>query len=198
MLALISSSAYTQTTDRFIRIVGSSSHEFNSDGIKVEFAISEVAANERKEIAHVPYEDVYAGFIDALQSLGIEEGQLTRKDFNVNKYGQTMVKNMTLSLNDIAKVQRIGEVVNEGVRISSMVYTYSNVAPAIESQLIIDAINDAKRKAANICKEIDMHLGKILNIEDTSTGCCGEIKDSQQPTTTKTYNVNVTFELKDR
>ena len=41
-------------------------------------------------------------------------------------------------------------------------------------------------------------VGKILNIEDTSTGCCGEIKDSKESVTTVTYHVNVTFELKDK
>jgi hypothetical protein len=45
---------------------------------------------------------------------------------------------------------------------------------------------------------MSMKLGKILNIEDTSSGCCQEIEDSKNNKVSKTYKVNITFELLDK
>jgi hypothetical protein len=107
-------------------------------------------------------------------------------------------RNYTLTLNDKTKIQALQEVNLDGVGITSGQYTYQPADPLIGTQLPIDAIEDAKRKAESIGKEIGMQVGKILNIEETSTGCCGEIKDSRESTTTVTYRLNVTFELKDK
>lgn len=156
--------------------------------------MSEIQANENRQIKAVPFEAVYSGFIQSLTSAGLDQSLLTPKDFNTAKYG---ARSYILTLDTPEEMNKLKDVnITEGVKMNPILYTYK-ADPNIEEQLITQAIDDAKRKAMNICREIDMQLGKILNIEDASTGCCGEIKDSKESTTTKTYTVSVTFELKD-
>ena len=195
---LIVNQVSSQSTDRFIRVVGNSSHTFMADGLKAEISVSEVAGNDYKKTSPVPFEEVHSRFITELGNIGIPETALVRTDKNTPKANQAPFRNYTLNVNDKTKIQAVQDISLDGVRVSSVLYTFHPADAEIERQLTINAIEDAKRKAESISKEIEMRVGKILNIEDTSTGCCGEIKDSKESVTTVTYHVNVTFELKDK
>ncbi len=190
--------ASSQSTDRFIRIVGNASHTFEADGLILEISVSEVSGNEYKKISSMPFEEVHSHFITALSNIGIPETALVRTDKNTSKANQASFRNYSLTLNDKTKIRALQEISLNGVGVTSGLYTYQPVDQMIERELTINAIEDAKRKAESIGKEVGMRVGKILNIEDTSKGCCGEIKDSKESTTTVTHNVNVTFELKDK
>ena len=103
-----------------------------------------------------------------------------------------------MTLKDKAQIQALQQINLTGVLVNAGLFTYPPADPIIESQLPIAAIEDAKRKAESISKEVGMRVGKILNIEDTSSGCCDQIKESKESVTTVAYQVNVTFELKDK
>ena len=197
-IALIYNQASSQSTDRFIRIVGNASYDFIADGRIFDISVSEVIANEYKKQSPVPFEEVHSLFIAELNKIGIPESALVRNEKNTSKSSQASYRNYSLTLNDKAKIQAVQGLSLNGVIVNPGMYTYQQVDPALENQLPIDAIEDAKRKAESISKEVGMRVGKILNIEDTSAGCCGEIKDSKEPKTTVTYRLNVTFELKDK
>mgnify|MGYP003596873550 CR=1 FL=1 len=189
--------ASSQSTDRFIRIVGNASHTFTADGRIFEISISEVAANDYKKVSAIPFEDVYSRFITELNTIGIPENALVRTD-KTSKVNQPSFRNYSLTLKDKAQILALQQVNLTGVVVNAGLYTYPPTDPIIESQLPIAAIEDAKRKAESISKEVGMRVGKILNIEDTSSGCCDQIKESKESVTIVTYQVNVTFELKDK
>ena len=195
---LVFNQASSQSTDRFIRVVGNASHTFMADGLKAEISVSEVNGNEYKKVSPISFDDVHSRFITELSKIGVPETALIRTDKNTPKANQGPYRNYTLTINDKSKIQALQEMNLDGVRVNSTLYTYQPADAEIERQLTINAIEDAKRKAESISKEVRMRVGKILNIEDTSTGCCGEIKDSKESVTTVTYHVNVTFELKDK
>jgi uncharacterized protein YggE len=197
-LLLMCNQASSQSTDRFIRIVGNASHTFEADGRIFEISVSEVTGNEYRKVSPMPFEEVYSLFISHLDKIGIPENALVRTDKSTSKAYSTSNRSYSLTLNDKAKIEALQQMLLNGVGVNAGLYTYPPADVMIESQLTTDAIDDAKRKADSISKEVGMRVGKILNIEDTSAGCCSQIKDSREPVTTVTYHVNVTFELKDK
>ncbi|NNE27908.1 MAG: SIMPL domain-containing protein [Saprospiraceae bacterium] len=107
-----------------------------------------------------------------------------------------MSKNYQLIVYSEKDLESVLQLNGPGVKVSSVNFGYSSIDPGIEESLIMDSINDAKRKANRIVSNLDMKLGKIISIEDTSSGCCKTIKDSKTKTTKIKYSVNVKFELK--
>lgn len=186
-----------QSTERFIRIVGTSKHEFVSNGVKLDLSISEIAENTRSGTKSISYDSAYYKFVSELKKLNIKESDLETNNINFNRNYNSISKNFSLYVNNQNIPEKIASLKLEGVQITSILYTYSNIDPQVIENMLLNAIEDAKRKAAKITKETGLKLGKILNIEDSSGGCCGDIKETKEAKTTKTYNVNITFELKD-
>jgi uncharacterized protein YggE len=73
---LLLTQANSQSTDRFIRIVGNASHTFTADGRIFEISVSEVQANEYKKVSPMPFEEVHSRFITELSNMGIPENAL--------------------------------------------------------------------------------------------------------------------------
>lgn len=101
-------------------------------------------------------------------------------------------------MSDIKLIEALATIPVSGATITDTKYFFSNLPENTEELLAIEAIEDAKRKAKSLCAELGMKLGKILNIEDTSSGCCMDLEDSPTMNVQKTYKVNVTFELLDK
>jgi uncharacterized protein YggE len=186
-----------QSTERFIRIIGNAKHEFTATGIVATISISEQQANEHRQMAYVPFETVYSNYIAELSKLGIQEKQLMRSQKNMLKFSATS-KEFTLLLPGTSKIEQLTAIRVPGVQITELKYTYANNNDDIEESLAKAAIEDARRKAESLCTTLNMRLGKILNIEDTSSGCCSTIEDSVLNKVAKEYKVNVTFELADK
>lgn len=188
----------SQSTDRFLRIIGNSKHEFLSQGANIGVQINEIIENTRTGTLGASYDSVYHKFKIALQDLGINESNLEIHNLIASRNSNIKSRNFILHLGSIALAEKVSSIKIEGVNFISIEYTYSNIEPHIIENMLLQAIEDAKRKANNIARETGLVLGKILNIEDSSGGCCGEIKPTKEINTTKLYNVTITFELKDK
>lgn len=165
-----------QTTERFIRIIGNAVHEFEAEGLSLDVAISEVQPNKYKKIAYKKFEDSYQEFISQLKAIGLSENDLKDSPKTNLKYNKTFTKNYTLKMTQKSQISELGELDKiEDARITNIKYTYGNNS-AVEEELALSAIKDAKRKAQNLCDALDLELGKMLNIEDTSSGCCSSLK----------------------
>ena len=195
---LTSCQIIAQSSDKFIRIVGNASHTFVADGLKADISVSEVVGNEYRKVNSIPLEEVNNRFLETLKTIGIPENLLTVADPITQRRDGVNMRKYTLICKDKSKVQALQAVVLDGVRVNSVLYTFMPVDPMVEKQMALEAIEDAKQKAESLCKDIQMRVGKMLNIEDTSGGCCSEMQDSIDPTTTKTYTVNVTYALKSK
>lgn len=188
---------FAQSIERFIRIVGTSKHEFVSNGVKIDLNVSEIPENSRGGVKAMSYDSVHYKFIAALKKIGLNENNIETNNININRNYMSFSKNYSLYANDQKTPEKLASLKLEGVQINSILYTYSKIENQDIENMLLNAIEDAKRKAVNITKETGLKLGKILNIEDTSGGCCGDIKETKETKITKTYNVNITFELKD-
>jgi uncharacterized protein YggE len=194
----IISHAASQSTERFIRIVGNSKKEYTATGVALSITIAEQQPNEYKQIKYRPFETVYAEYVAELNKLGIPENQLVRNPKNLGKFTQTVTREYSLRLNDFNQLEKLAAVQIGGVGITDIKYTYGALPSDTEENLAKAAIDDASRKAKRLCEEMGMKLGKILNIEDSSSGCCNEIDDQPANKVTRAYKVNVTFELMDK
>lgn len=190
--------ANSQSIERFIRIVGNSSYMFISDAYKVEITVSEVGANEYKKTESITYEDAYKSLIAKLKDLNIDASKLIEDEFVLNSYNKALSRKFILELKKTDNIENIFELKSNGIELNSLLYSYNVIPTDIEQRMVLECIEDAKRKAKNICEEINMKLGKVLNIEDSTGGCCGSIKESKESKTLKNYSVLVTFELKDK
>lgn len=192
----IMNTSFGQSTERFIRIIGNASQEFISTGTVLNFVISEVAPNEYKQIRYKSIDQAYSEFVEEMGKIGIPESKLMRTTGNISKYAKTVQRAYSLSLNDQKQLDAVSAMDISGVKLNSINYTYT-YDEDVEQSLALSAIDDAKRKAKNLCSSIGMNMGKILNIEDTSNGCCSDMGENKEPTMKKAYKVKVTFELLD-
>lgn len=188
----------SQSTERFIRIIGNSKHEFISEGANIGIQINEILENTRTGVVGVSYDSVFKKFTIALNDLGLKESNLELNNLLVSRGSNVRTKSFTIHAPSIQLAEKITTLKIDGVNFNSIEYTYPNTEPNIIENMLLQAIEDAKRKANNIARETGLTLGKILNIEDNSGGCCGEIKPTKEINTSKSYNVTITFELKDK
>ncbi len=187
-----------QSTDRFIRIVGNASQEFKADQMAVYFTVTEIQPNEYRQIRYKPVEEVYGELVAELQKIGFGESSLEKdRSTAFAKYQKTRSESYQLAVNSQTELDRLAGIEVEGAIIKNVLYLFKNPGYEAEEEMALAAIKDARRKAERLATEVGKKLGKILNIDDKSSGCCREIKDSKGPVTTKTYKVNVTFELID-
>lgn len=190
-------SLYSQSTDRFIRIIGNSEKVYESNITRVYFVLNEIAPNEYKKISYKSLDAVYADFLEMMTKIGFRENQIKQTNTEINKYNKTRTKSYYVDFTSQKQLDGFSAIQNEGFRVKDVRYLYANIDPNTESDLSLQAIQDAKRKAQRICDELGMKLGKILNIEDKSSGCCGNIDESKKSETTMKYKITITFELID-
>ncbi|MDQ3016098.1 MAG: SIMPL domain-containing protein [Bacteroidota bacterium] len=186
-----------QSTDRFIRIVGNAKKEYVATGIVATVAISEQQPNEYKQVPYMPFEAVYTNYLEELFTLGVVENQLVRSPKNMGKFNATTTKEYVLRLNGVDWAEKITSIRAPGVQITELKYSFTGDNAQTETLLAKSAIDDARRKAQSLCTDLKMKLGKILNIEDTSSGCCNTPEDAAVDKIDKVYKINVTFELID-
>jgi uncharacterized protein YggE len=197
ILALIfSTSIYGQSTERFIRIIGNAKKEISADKAKVQFTISEQKANKYNENSiDISYEDAYNSAVLELSKIGIEESEL-QLIIQSKNYSRGNSKNFYI-ITDFDSLENISNIKVDGLKISDIKYLFDISDEDLETELSIKAINDAKRKAKAICKEINMKIGKILNIEVKESGYGTEKIENKKDEIIKSYRVAITFKLVD-
>lgn len=192
----LSYSCYCQSTDKYIRIVGNSSIEHIAAGAIVSYDFSEVLPNEYKQIAYKSLDDVHKEFVSKITTINLKESDLKKVIKSLGRgYEKTISQSYELSIQNISSLHELKSIEIDGVQVKEFKYTYKNPGIEIEEQLALQAINDAKRKANFIADKSGFKVGKILNIEDFSSGCCIEIPARSDASVKLPYKVNVTFEL---
>ncbi|MBL7798639.1 MAG: SIMPL domain-containing protein [Saprospiraceae bacterium] len=189
-------SVRAQSTDRFIRIVGNSKKEYSAVKAGIAVTVSEVQPNEYRQIKYKPIEVIHQELTTALGKMGYQPSDLI-KDIHWGSFQSVRAEKYRLQVSDLSKLQDLYNLSVEGVKFGELKYIFDAPGYEEEEKLALAAINDAERKAKRLAAEMHKKVGKILNIEDKSSGCCREIEDSTQPKAIKSYKINVTFELLD-
>jgi len=197
---LSASTTVAQSTDRFIRIIGNAKKEYKASSATVSLSISEIQPNEYRNVRYKPEETVLQDLLTALKKLGYAESDLTKDDAGMfNSYGSYQNARTTkykLFVKNLSQLENL-DVVVEGVKFSEVRYQFDAPGPEAEEALALEAVKDAERKAKRLAADTNKKVGKILNIEDSSSGCCRTIAENTQPKVTQGYRVNITFELLD-
>lgn len=200
ILSLLSTnSVYAQSTDRFIRIIGNAKKEYKASKAALAFTVSEIQPNEYRQVKYKPIETVLQELTANLVKMGYNAADLTKDNAAAfsGSFQSVRTEKYRLVLKDLSKLQEVSGVVVEGVKIGELKYLFDEPGYAAEEEMALNAVKDAERKAKKLASEIGKKVGKILNIEDKSSGCCREIQENVRPEFTHTYKVNVTFELID-
>lgn len=186
----------SQSTEKFIRIVGNSSMEKEAIGATLQLTVAEVLPNEYKQIKFKSIEDVKAEMIRKLAEINIPESSIkpAYKQFN-NRYDKTVSESYELNISNLKLISDLRKIECEGAGFQDLKFTFADPGLAAEEILAIKAIEDAKAKAQYIASKSGFKVGKILNIEDFSSGSCLTIPAKQEPTHKLVYRLNITFEL---
>lgn len=192
----ISSFVNAQSTERFIRIIGNAKKEINANKAKVQFFISEQRASKYNENSkNISYEDAYNFAITELSKIGIKESELKLTIQNKN-YSREKSKNYFV-ITDFDKLEKISNIQAGSFRVTDIKYLFDISDEDLETQLSLKAINDAKRKAKAICDEINMKVGKILNMEVKESVYGTNRIESKKEDFIISYKVAITFKLVD-
>ena len=200
ILSVVAANAVqAQSTERFIRIVGNAKKEYKANKATLVFTVSEVQPNEYRQIKYKPVETVFQELIASLSKMGYSAADLNKDNAAAFSGGFQSVRTerYRLVLKDLSKLSEVSALVVEGVKTGDFKYLFDEPGYSNEEEMALNAVKDAERKAKKLASEIGKKVGKILNIEDKSSGCCREIQESGKPEVSHTYKVNVTFELLD-
>jgi len=196
LLLFITFTINAQSTERFIRIIGNSKKEIKASKSRVTFFISELKENKNKKIEGKSYSEVYNNFISNINKLGFNETDINQSYNKRTSYNKVDSKNFYIDL-ETNSLDTFTSIKIDGFGVSDIKYLIDISKDNIETDLSLEAIEDANRKAKNICKKIKMKLGKILNIEVKSNDFEGSIIETKQASLIKTYKISVTYKLID-
>jgi uncharacterized protein YggE len=193
---LVSASVQAQSTERFIRIIGNAKKEISANKAKVQFSISEQKGNKYgQNSADISYQDTYDAAIAAFSKIGIDESELELV-IQRERYSSVKSKNYYI-ITDFDKLEQISSIQVEGLKITEVTYLFDTSDENLETELSLNAINDAKRKAKAICDEIGMKVGKILNIEVKESVFGADKAENKKAEIVQSYRVAITFKLVD-
>src|SRR5690606_33673956 len=168
----------------------------SADKAKVQITISEQKASKYNENSKdISFEEAYNSTIAELSKIGIEESELEIV-IQSKSYTRGNNKNYYI-ITDFDKLEKISNIQIDGMRIKEIKYLFDISDEDLETELSLKAINDAKRKAKAICDEINMKVGKILNIEVKESSYGTEKIENKKEDMIKSYRVAITFKLVD-
>jgi len=193
---ILSSSLYGQSTERFIRIIGNAKTEISANKAKIQFSISEQKSSKYNEKStDISFEEAYDTTINKLSEIGIEESDLELV-IQAKSYSKGKSKSYTI-ITDIDKLKQVSNIQDDIMQIKEIRYLFDFSDEDLETELSLIAINDAKRKAKALCDEINMKVGKILNIEVKETSYGTEKIVNSKEDMIKSYRLAITFKLVD-
>ena len=195
LILLMTSNINAQSTERFIRIIGSAKKEVKAKKAKIYFSISELKENKHQKTESKSYDEVYAEFIAKFEELDFNAIAINKSYKKRKSYNKIDSKNFFIE-SDINSLDKLMSIKIKGFQISAVKYL-TLLDENIETELSLQAIEDAKRKASAICNRVKMKLGKILNIEVKSNGFDKKTNESKEASSIKTYKVSITYKLID-
>ncbi len=196
VILFMTSNLNAQSTERFIRIIGNAKKELKANKTKIYFTISELKESKYQKTGNKSYDDAYSEFVLKLTELGFKEMDIKNSIKKRKTYNKLESKNFFIE-SDINSSDKLTSLKLDGYRVSDIKYVLPVIDKNTESELSINAMEDAKRKASAICNSVKMKLGKILNIEVKSNGFDKTTTESKEALLIKTYKVTVTYKLID-
>ncbi|MFK8056619.1 MAG: SIMPL domain-containing protein [Saprospiraceae bacterium] len=196
LLVVMASLLTAQSTERYIRVIGNASQEVSASGASLVVTISEVKANDYRDIAARSIEENKESLLSKLQSIGYSSKSINEVLPTGTRNSRGKNRQYSLTLNSVADLEKVVRLTQEGITFGNVKYDFK-LTSELSQQLSISAIQDAKRKAKAIASASDLVAGKILNIEDKPLSLPSMRAKEAKDNVTVEHRVAVTFDLKD-
>ena len=184
-----------ETVGRFIHVTGQAKKELKADGAVLRITISEQQPNEYARTGYVPFEAAYTNFLEELLTIGIHENQLEQNMSNIPRYNPTDSREYTLTIKDLVLVDKVLAIKATGIQFTSLTYTFPVVDVGMETMLAKEAIQDARERADMLAKDLNVKVGKVLEISANYSLQRDNNMNANTKTTSVSYNISVKFEI---
>lgn len=196
LIGILYQSNLQAQSDRFIRIYGVASQEVISEDLRIYISVFEIEKNEKRGIQHRSFKESYNGLISQLRDNGFSTDRLILAPKEIKRnYPNKISATYYVDIKSTEDVSNLSFQRENGYVIDKTLFIFDEIQ--IESQLSVEAVKDAKKKAVTMCKDLGLKLGKIRSIEDQSSGCCDKFLQEKTSKKKLEYKVTVTFELLD-
>lgn len=182
-------------TGRFISVNGQAKKVLEADGAVLKIIISEQQPNEYARTGYVPFEAAYANFLEELFTIGIHENQLVQNTSNIPRYNPIESREYTLTIMDLAIVEKVLAIKATGVQFSSLTYNFPSVDVSMETMLAKEAIQDARERAEMLAKDLNVKVGKVLEVSANYSLQRDNNMNANTRTTPVSYSISVKFEI---
>lgn len=184
-----------EAVGRFIHVTGQAKKELTADGAVLRITISEQQPNEYARTGYVPFEAAYTNFLEELFTIGIHENQLEQNKSNIPRYNPTDSREYILTIKDLLMADKVLAIKATGVQFTSLTYTFPVVDVSMETMLAKEAIQDAKDRADMLAKDLNVKVGKVLEVQANYSLQRDQIMNSNSKTSSVSYSVSVKFEI---
>lgn len=184
-----------EAAGRFIHVTGQANKELAGDGAILRIIISEQQPNEYARTGYIPFEATYTNFLEELFTIGIHEDQLEQNMSNIPRYHPTESREYTLTIKDLILVDKVLSIKATGIQFASLIYTFPVVDVNMETMLAREAIQDARERAAMLAKDLNVTVGKVLEIQANQSLQRESNMNANSKTTPVSYRVSVKFEI---
>ena len=170
-----------ESNQRFIEVTGNAEKVVKPDIILYDICIQEYFKEEyeagkdfKDYVTKISLDDIEKELISELLKLGIRNDQITVTEGNnyskINGKSFMSTKTIQVTLSDFKKVNEIlQKVKTHGVSYMRIAELKNKDLNQIKKQVRIDAIKDAKEKAAYLIESLGNTIGQVLTIKEVDT-----------------------------
>ncbi len=170
----------TMTADQVITVDGMAEAFVVPDTAKVSFGVT--AKNRSTTVATQSVNERMQNLVDALEKTGVEKKDVKTISYtlspeytytdNAQRFdGYRVSQRVEITIRDLDTVSAVLDLVNSaGVDDVSQLTFFVDDEDAVREQLRTDAIADARRKAKEIAKDLDVQLGNVVSFNEDRSG----------------------------
>ncbi len=182
-------------TRRFITVNGQAKKVLAADGAVLRITISEQQPNEYARTGYVPFEASYTNFLEELFTIGIHENKLEQNTSNIPRYNPIESREYTLTIMDLAIVDKVLAIKTTGVQFTNLTYTFPVVDTNMETMLAKEAIQDARERADMLARDLNVKVGKVLEVSASHSLQRDQNMNANTKTASVSYTISVKFEI---
>ena len=163
---------------RFIEVTGSAEKEIKPDIILYDICIQEYFKEEyeagkdyKDYVTKISLDDIEKELVLELSKLGISKDQITITEGNnyskINGKSFMSTKTLQLNLSDFKKINElIQKIKTKGISYMRIAELKNKDLSQFKKQVKIDAMKDAKEKAALLLESVGNTIGQVISVKE--------------------------------
>jgi len=182
----------------YIRIVGLAEHTIEAAGLIVNMQLQEIKRDEYQKIREKNVDQIKDELSANLKTMGYSMKNVEEVWPPVNSYRNQKQENYTIKVKNQKEAQAISKFDIKGLSCTKFTYYYDKGHSVQSSNMAVDAMDDARRKAEALATKAGKKVGEVIHIEDKNkTRIMKPSGYNTKASSTFTYALTVTYELLD-